>query len=67
MLGMSCFVCDFNITVTLRRLVMVLGKSCITIETKEAANIGYNVFFFQHEYSDEGQGLSHIEKGPFTE
>lgn len=46
MLGMSCFVCDFNITVTLRRLVMVLGKSCITIETKEAANIGYNVFFF---------------------
>lgn len=45
MLGMSCFVCDFNITVTLRRLVMVLGKSCITIETKEAANIGYNVFF----------------------
>lgn len=64
MLGMSCFVCDFNITVTLRRLVMVLGKSCITIETKEAANIGYNVFFFN---SDEGQGLPHIEKVPFTE
>jgi len=45
MLGMSCLVRYFNITVTLRRLVMVLGKIYITVETKEAANIGYNGFF----------------------
>jgi hypothetical protein len=27
-----------------------------TIETKEAARIGYNGFLFQHEYSGEGRG-----------
>jgi hypothetical protein len=26
-----------------------------TIETKEAARIGYNGFLFQHEYSGEGR------------
>ena len=27
-----------------------------TIETKEVARIGYNVFLFPHEYSGEGRG-----------
>jgi hypothetical protein len=27
-----------------------------TIETKEAARIGYNGFLFPHEYSGEGRG-----------
>jgi hypothetical protein len=27
-----------------------------TIETKEAARIGYSGFLFQHEYSGEGRG-----------
>ena len=27
-----------------------------TIETKEAARIGYNGFLIQHEYSGEGRG-----------
>jgi hypothetical protein len=27
-----------------------------TIETKEAAHIGYNGFLFPHEYSGEGRG-----------
>ena len=27
-----------------------------TIETKEAARIGYNRFLFPHEYSGEGRG-----------
>jgi hypothetical protein len=27
-----------------------------TIESKEAARIGYNRFLFPHEYSDEGRG-----------
>jgi hypothetical protein len=36
-----------------------------TIETKEAARIGYNGFLFPHEYSGEGRGLhlsTHAEK-----
>jgi hypothetical protein len=30
-----------------------------TIETKEAACIGYNGFLFPHEYSGEGRGTYH--------
>ena len=35
------------------------SRLCIgysTIETKEAARIGYNGFLFQHKYSGEGRG-----------
>ena len=36
-------------------MYMYIGYS--TIETKEAARIGYNAFLFQHEYSGEGRGV----------
>ena len=32
------------------------GIGYSTIETKEAARIGYNGFLFPHEYSGEGRG-----------
>ena len=34
-----------------------------TIETKEAARIGYNGFLFQHEYSGEGRPSPEYECG----
>jgi hypothetical protein len=34
--------------------IISIGYS--TIETKEAAHIGYNGFLFPHEYSGEGRG-----------
>ena len=33
-----------------------------TIETKEAARIGYNRFLFPHEYSDDGLGAMHAPR-----
>ena len=48
---------------TLARMCItpVLKKISIrysTIETKEAARIGYNGFLFPHEYSGEGRGAT---------
>ena len=37
-----------------------------TIETKEVARIGYNVFLFPHEYSGEGQGAYPIRANSFV-
>ena len=37
-----------------------------TIETKEAARIGYSRFLLQHEYSGEGRGTSHQGRHPST-
>jgi hypothetical protein len=42
-----------------RILSISVSQTCIgysTIETKEAAHIGYNGFLFPHEYSGEGRG-----------
>jgi hypothetical protein len=35
----------------------ILCIRCSTIETKEFARIGYNVFLFPHKYSGEGRGV----------
>ena len=46
--------------ISIRFTIALLGYYCTsigysTIETKEAARIGYNGFLFQHEYSGEGR------------
>ena len=38
----------------------------IIIETKEFARIGYNGFLFQHLYSGDGLGVTHLGLHPST-
>ena len=38
------------------KMVTLLSIRYSTIETKEAARIGYSGFLFSHEYSDKGRG-----------
>jgi hypothetical protein len=40
---------------------------CITIETKEVARVGYNVFLFPRSYSSEGLTATHLHLNTHVE
>ena len=56
---MHCFKLATFITLFLLTHLLGLCIGYSTIETKEAARIGYNGSLFSHEYSGEGRGAEH--------